>query len=275
MDARRFVVFGFVATATLVACSFGPDAEGTGKSEAAAVSDILTMTRRDDGRFDVVCRDNTREIVTADDIRADRVCRGGPAAPDAGAGRLGVIFGRTDSCEASAAIVTVRESTDCMRLSASEEAWSIMVGNRCQNIADTSVRAACFQLKPRGTILFGRTDRCEMDQALTTIDAQTDCLSLSPTTEVWSVSVDGRCQNIGDTNMRAACLALQPGDGAIIFGRTDRCDADQALLRVTDETDCLRLSASQDAWSISVNGRCQNIGDTNVRQACLTAQGSL
>src|SRR5215207_2626585 len=85
---------GFLA-ALLVACAERSNGEATEAAGSAAVTDILTMTRRDDGRFDVVCRDQTREIVTADDIRADRVCRGGGATGT----RLGIIYGRSDSCE--------------------------------------------------------------------------------------------------------------------------------------------------------------------------------
>lgn len=210
MSFRRVIVIGAASAFPLLACSIGAAPEETGALESAAVSDILTMTRRDDGRFDVLCRDNTREVVTADDIRADRVCRGA-SAPDAGPGaRLGVIFGRTDECEAEDAIVTVRESTDCMQLSPTQHAWSVMVGNRCQNIDDTNVRAACFHIKPRGIVLFGRTDECEMNKAIMMIDHDTDCLRLSASQHVWSVMIDGRCENVDDTNLRAACLAVQP-----------------------------------------------------------------
>jgi hypothetical protein len=273
MTFLRVIGFGLLVAAPIVACSEGgADKDPTDSASSAAVTDILTMTRRDDGRFDVVCRDQTRETVTAEDIRADRVCRGGGGGGGGGTGtRLGIIYGRSDSCDSATAIVTVRESTDCLSLSATQEAWSISVNGQCQNISDTNVRQACLAMKPGGTIIYGRSDSCDASLAVAQVTNDTDCLTLSATQEAWSISVDGRCQNISDTNIRQACLTLQPR-GTFIYGRSDSCDASLAVARVTQDTDCLALSASQEAWSVSVDGQCRNISDTNLRAACIALQ---
>ncbi len=54
-----------------------------------------------------------------------------------------------------------------------------------------------------------RTDSCEGDKAVAQVTGETDCLTLRLTDAARSVSVDGRCQNISDTNVRAARIALQ------------------------------------------------------------------
>lgn len=46
-------------------------------SQIEDVEDIISMQARADGNFDVVCRDGRREVASAADIRANRVCRGG------------------------------------------------------------------------------------------------------------------------------------------------------------------------------------------------------
>jgi hypothetical protein len=54
-----------------------------------------------------------------------------------------------------------------------------------------------------------------------------------------------------------------------VFGRTDSCDGNPAIT-VRAETDCFSFSSSDAAWSIFVNGACQNIPDTDLRTACLS-----
>lgn len=66
-----------------VACAAPPADDGAESSEHAAVSDIAKMTARGDGTFDVECRDGRKEIVSADDVAAGRVCKPSvmPASP--------------------------------------------------------------------------------------------------------------------------------------------------------------------------------------------------
>src|SRR5262245_47662595 len=72
----KFLSVAFLVSCALVGCSGSPT-EGTGASEQASVSDSASITRRDDGRFDVVCLDGTNEVVTKDELLADEVCGAG------------------------------------------------------------------------------------------------------------------------------------------------------------------------------------------------------
>lgn len=48
----------------------------TGKLEQKSLSDVVSMVRRADGDFDVVCRDGHREVVTEAQVLANQVCGG-------------------------------------------------------------------------------------------------------------------------------------------------------------------------------------------------------
>lgn len=53
------------------------------------LEDAKSLTRRDDGRFDVECRDGSRSTVTVADVRGDNVC--GSAS-----GRIGLVCTKDD-----------------------------------------------------------------------------------------------------------------------------------------------------------------------------------
>ncbi len=55
------------------------DVESLAASEEELVSDIVSMTVRADGRYDVQCRDGHAEVVTADQIQSGQVCNPIPA----------------------------------------------------------------------------------------------------------------------------------------------------------------------------------------------------
>lgn len=46
-------------------------------AEVSGLEDIVKIDIREDGRFDVVCKDGSKEVVTFDDLMQDRVCNGG------------------------------------------------------------------------------------------------------------------------------------------------------------------------------------------------------
>jgi hypothetical protein len=234
----------------------------------SGLESVSTIIRRADGRFDVVCRDDRREIATADDIRADRVCRG---AGGGGSERLGVLYARSDSCAADSAVATVRAETNCAALTG--EVWSLSVDGQCRDIEDTSARAACTQLQSSiGAALYGRSDSCDAEAFVTKVDTYTKCQLLSASAESWSMSIDGECRDTEDISVRAACFALQSADAIILYGRSDDCEPQHALRRITDATGCEGLSRTEPAWSYMVDGRCVDIEDTNVRAACIHAQ---
>jgi hypothetical protein len=61
---------------------------------------------------------------------------------------------------------------------------------------------------------------------------------------------------------------------AIIYGTSDNCDDGHIAEIVDYDTDCADLSSTAPAWSVKVNGQCQNITDTNVRNACVGIQAA-
>src|SRR5258708_3637569 len=73
LNMNRFV---FVLGVTVWACAAGcaADPETTDSTEAASVVDATSLTARSDGKFDAVCRDGHREIVTVEQIRLNQVC---------------------------------------------------------------------------------------------------------------------------------------------------------------------------------------------------------
>lgn len=263
--SNRSSSFVIVSFALATACSVG-ESERAGQVEQAQVDDVQSMERRSDGRFDVVCRDGRREIVTSEDILANRVCRttSGPSGV--------VIYGRSDSCGSDYAIASVTSSTDCQRLSDTDAAWSVSVNGRCNNISDTTVRKACLAFMPGAVRIYGRSDSCSDDAIVAAVTSRTDCSRYSDTDAAWSVSVDGRCTNISDTTVRKACISFQPG-ATVLFGRSDSCGLDYAVASVTQDTDCQALNDTDPVWSVQVGGTCKNISDTTLRKACVIAQG--
>jgi hypothetical protein len=192
----------------VVACASPTEGE-TGSTKQAQISDIATMTQRADGQFDVVCKNGSHEVVTAAQVAANQVCQGGSSGPG-GPGRV-IIFGTSDSCDASDVVASVTSSTDCNTLSDTQAAWSVSINGQCRDISDTTVRKACMLNQPNHVLLFGTSDSCDPSDVAASIGSSTDCSSLSDSTPAWSVSIDGQCKDISDTTLRKACLLYQPG----------------------------------------------------------------
>jgi hypothetical protein len=221
------------------------------------------MTRLSDGRFDVLCRDGHHETVTSDDIQANRVCKGGPPP-----GHSVILYGRSDSCGSSDLGAYVDDRTNCATLGASTPCWSVSINGTCVNITDTTLQDACRTYQGAATaklVIYGRSDSCGSDDLAAYVGDHTDCASLSDSAPAWSISVDGQCQNIDDTNVRAACAKFKGAGDAhvIVYGRSDSCDASDLAAFVSNDTDCSTLSTDP-AWSVSIDGACQNIEDTTV-----------
>ncbi|MEM6533237.1 MAG: hypothetical protein AAF654_11460 [Myxococcota bacterium] len=69
---------GFVL-AFASACSDTEIESPAGIDRSTAVSDIRLLSSREDGRFDVICKDGTTEIRTAEEILDNQVCEGQPS----------------------------------------------------------------------------------------------------------------------------------------------------------------------------------------------------
>ena len=67
---QALLLFSFVITG----CG---ESSNNSSSDTFAVEDATSIIARGDGTYDVLCRDGRREVVTANDIRANRVCVGG------------------------------------------------------------------------------------------------------------------------------------------------------------------------------------------------------
>ncbi len=85
--ARSFLACSALGFLTVVAgCSADTTSEPTGTTESMAVTDVVSMTRRSDGRFDVVCRGqngspNYTQVVTEAEVLANKVCNVPPPPP--------------------------------------------------------------------------------------------------------------------------------------------------------------------------------------------------
>jgi hypothetical protein len=270
MNARLSSFFALGASVVAVACSSATVDAPSGTSEQAAIEDADAILRLPDGRYDVRCRDGRRETVSADDLRADRVCRTGGGPVGFGV----VLYGRSDSCSGEAAAV-VRESTRCESLG-NGPVWSVSVNGVCSDVADTTLSAACSKYK--GALgehyqIFGRSDSCSGEIAAF-VNAATDCNSLG-NDAAWSVKKNGQCRDIRDTTVAEACRQFQGGVGPslTIFGRSDSCSGEVAAF-VNAGTTCSSLGTGS-AWSVKVGDECIDISDTTVSAACDTYKGAI
>jgi hypothetical protein len=183
----------------------GASVEETRTGGAELVTDVESMHRRTDGLFDVVCRDGRREVVTAADVLADRVCGSG------GVGTLGrvTIYGRSDHCEDRELVASIDEDTNCEAFSSSSPAWSIRdKEGRCQDIRDTNVRDACRTYsgrRPRSDLRF-YDDRACTGTPLGEIAGTESCDTLPDSGPlVWGLISDLGCSWVFQTTLRRSC----------------------------------------------------------------------
>jgi hypothetical protein len=77
---RLVLGFSVILGVLGAACSTGSADEATGSGTAPLVEDASSMIQRSDGRWDVVCKDGTREVVTTQQILANDVCVSAPVS---------------------------------------------------------------------------------------------------------------------------------------------------------------------------------------------------
>jgi hypothetical protein len=78
---RSVVMTLLLGTVSLaMACSSGEDPAASAM-ESELIADAQSMTQLPDGRWNVVCKDGTTEIVTSTQILANEVCTGGANVP--------------------------------------------------------------------------------------------------------------------------------------------------------------------------------------------------
>jgi hypothetical protein len=259
--------------AAIAACADAPNEASETGASSALVSDIASMTQRADGKFDVVCKDGSREIDSSDQIVANQACSGGGSSGDGGLGSATriVIYGTSDHCDSNAIVTSVTATTNCDQLSDSQAAWSVGARGQCVDITDTTVRRACQLYAPGRTVLFGTSDHCDPNAIAASIDSTFDCSSLSDSSAAWSILQNGQCVDISDTTLRRACQMYAPGH-VVIFGASDHCDPNAIVASVSSTSDCNSLSDSNAAWSVLADGQCIDIADTTIRKACIQYQ---
>lgn len=117
-------------------------------------------------------------------------------------------------------------------------------------------------------VLFSNTDHCS-GTPLAHVGPRTDCLSLDRKSKTWSIKVGGVCYNTQDTTLQKACYRFRDAvlrDSLKVY-RSDSCGAPMSAW-IAPQTDCRFLDRTRDAWAIRVKGRCQNIADMSLQQAC-------
>lgn len=123
------------------------------------------------------------------------------------------------------------------------------------------------------------SDQCSDSYLKLTVGPRTNCYQLPNTPgEADAVWADGKCINIQDTSLRAACLKynglLEPPHRRFAIYDSSRCRAGDLKAIVGLETDCAWLSAKgHDAEGIRVGNKCVDIPDTNQSNACFRYKG--
>lgn len=190
-----------------------------------------------------------------------------PPQPPSG----GVEIYHTDSCTGSL-IGTANPGTRCDKFASAPSAWAVKINGECLNIQDTTAVNACESFKgaagQNATMIY-HTDSCT-DSPLAAVGSQSDCDKLLTSgTSAWAVKVDNKCLNIADTAPAKACEAFKGAStpAAVKIYATDSCtDAPMAI--VDYNTRCELLKGMHAAWGIVMNGRCENISDLPIEQAC-------
>lgn len=153
-------------------------------------------------RVNGVCQD-------IDDTNAQNACR---TFQNAGNTEAIKVY-KSDSCRDSlVAIYSTYTNCDAIDNSSGNNAWAIMVGNQCQDIADTSLKMSCRAFKAVNSpyaVRFYRSDSCR-DSLVAAVDSNTKCESLSGLPQVWAIEINGKCQDITDMDVVAACQRFKP-----------------------------------------------------------------
>lgn len=179
-----------------------------------------------------------------------------------------VLIYRSDSCSGSI-IASLNERSNCSQFSNSgSDAWAVEVNGTCTNISDMSIQAACIRFAgagPRSAEIY-RSDSCSGEMNAV-VNRWTDCSALpSSGSDAWAVRIDGKCQDISDMSVQAACTRFK-SRGPKVF-RSDNCSGSM-IMRLGRGLDCSTLpSNGSDAWAIEVNGKCEDISDMSLQNAC-------
>ncbi len=251
----------------LVVIALGMNAEAQTRAYLNFLEDCSRSCSR-------VCRESAEDVQGA--LRQlNRDCRftGGPVDPPRRGSSLEIF--NSDSCSGEI-IAIVRDDSRCSDLPATgTSAWAVRQDNECHNIKDMSPQEACYRftgMNERGSrVRVYNNDSCR-GELLSAIGRRSDC-SQFPTsgTSAWGIEINGTCHNIFDMSEADACRRFKDGvsDRAVQIYNSDSCSKD-LLAVVHSRRGCEELPANgTQAWGVKIDGVCQNITDTSVRDACL------
>lgn len=177
----------------------------------------------------------------------------------------------SDSCSGGL-IARVTPATSCQSFAQAQQAWGVKINGKCLNINDTSAVQACEAFKgaadPEAVTIY-HSDSCSGSE-IAMVSSLTNCDLFEQTgSAAWGVKVGNKCHNINDTAPALACRAFKSAGSpyAVKIYHSDSCSGN--LTAVVDyRTRCEDLRGLPDAWGIEANGRCENISDIDIVQAC-------
>lgn len=213
----------------------------------------------------------------------------------------------TDSCSGSPlGYATLSAGTDSLTQCQSQvgtfgsrSVWSIRInGGACINISDTNAISACTSvdlpvIPGRPHVQFyeysdscaGQVSGAKIFNLVDPTYQQCQDFAHLGSRTAWSIKIDGVCRNISDTDTMSACVNMglpiqkKPLEKEIlVYSYSDSCSGTvhyAGTLRTDQDlfTQCSNLtrlkSGALSAWSIQLDGVCQNISDTDYMSACL------
>lgn len=113
-----------------------------------------------------------------------------------------------------------------------------------------------------------RSDNCS-DDLVGIINSSTDCSRFNGAGAVWAIRVNGKCQDVDDTNAVNACRLYQNAgqQNAIRVFKSDNC-SESMVAAIDQQTQCESLVGLDSVWAIQTNGQCQDVSDLDVVTAC-------
>jgi hypothetical protein len=190
------------------------------------------------------------------------------------------VLHHSDTCGNGSALAYVDEQTDCEAIDVGNTVWGISRDGVCTDTVDLPFVTACNQFKgasgSKSDVKLFRSNRCS-GESVATLGAGTNCRSLSGLTQsISAIGVDGRCIDIADTSVLAACQGFRAaGDpSATALYSSDSCREGSAVAYVNDATACSATSITSEVRAIRQDGACINVSDMTFANACSVFQGS-
>lgn len=142
------------------------------------------------------------------DVAATNACESFKAAGDSSA----PVLYHSDNCSSSP-IAAVGSISECGNLEATgSAAWAIKIQDKCYDVQDMAPAKACESFKAASSpyaVQIYHSDNCS-GTLLAAVDGNTRCENLKGLPTAWAVMSNGRCEDISDTDIVAACERFRP-----------------------------------------------------------------